>query len=176
VTEATGGTPDPGEGGGGNPPNSEPNTPAPEGGGESVEGLRSALSTERAARKQADKKLREFETKIREFEDRDKSESERLAARAEEAERELSEFKARDMARNIATEAGVPDMWDMLHGDEERMTEQAKRLAERFKPAEEDGNTPTPDLGAGVRGGDRAPASGSKGFSATLRRGAGYRG
>jgi len=175
VTDDTGGTPDPGKGGE-TPPNDAPNSTPETGGGESIEGLRSALKTERDQRKANDKQLREMEARLREFEDRDKTEVEKLTGRADAAERELEQFKQRDLARTIATDQGVPDMWDLLHGDEATMVAQAKRLAERTAGAQEEEGVP--DLGGGARGRDgnaTGGKTGSKGFSAQLRRGAGYR-
>lgn len=176
MTETAGGNPDPSSGGE-TPPNDAPNNAPATGDGESIEGLRSALKTERDQRKANDKRLREMEAKLREFEDRDKSDIEKLSGRADAAERELAEYKQRDMARTIATTEGVADMWDMLHGDEATMTAQAKRLAEHAKPNEADPNTP--DLGAGARGRDGSATggkTGSAGFSQRIRRGAGYSG
>lgn len=159
MTEDTGGTPDPTAAPGETPAASAEPT-------ESIDGLKSALSTERNTRKNLEKQLRDFEGRIAEFESRDKTELEKAAARAETAEAKLADLERRDMARTIATEAGIPDLWDALHGDEDNMRSLAKRLAERAGAAA--GDDTTPDLGAGARGGE-AP-KGSSGFSAQIRR------
>lgn len=168
MTDDAGGTPDPSNAGE-TPANTNDAPPAND--GESIEGLRTALKTERDQRKANDKRIREFEARVREFEDRDKTETERLTSRAETAERELEQFKTRDMAREIATAEGVPDMWDMLHGDETTMKAQAKRLAERTAAQQDDR---TPDLGAGARGRDGNAKTGTAGMNARIRRGAGF--
>lgn len=134
--------------------------------GESVEGLRSALKAERDSRKALEKTTRDFETRIREFEDRDKSELEKAAQRASEAEARVADFEHRELARTIAAAAEIPDAWDLLHGDEETMKAQAARLVERFGGG--DGGRSGSDYGAGARGG--TSRTGSAGFSDQIRR------
>jgi len=168
--ESTGETPDPAGGNG--------VTPDPSSSGSTVtatvdvDGLKTALHQERQAAKQTKRELAAMQERLAAFEDRDKTDLERAAARADAAERELSEFRTRETARSIATEAGVPDMWDMLHGDEENMKALAKRLAEKVANA-----TPPPpgDLGAGARGSGTAGLTGSKGMSDQIRKAAGRR-
>lgn len=81
-----------------------------------------ALESEREARKSLEKQLREtakareaLESKVREFEDRDKTETEKAAARIKELEAALAEKdsvlskKDRDiLRRDVARDKGVP--------------------------------------------------------------------
>ena len=136
---------------------------------ESVDGLKSALTRERSDRKALDKEARDLRARLAEFEDRDKSELEKIAARAEAAERELTGLKRRDLARTVATEAGIPDLWEYLPGDDEdAMRKKAKELAEKLGAGSGTGGTPAADLGAGTRG--ESGRAGSAGFSEQLRR------
>jgi hypothetical protein len=167
--ESTGETPDPAGGNG--------VTPDPSSSGSTVtatvdvDGLKTALHQERQAAKQTKRELAAMQERLATFEDRDKTELEKAAARADAAERELSEFRTRETARSIATEAGVPDMWDMLHGDEDNMKALAKRLAEKVANA----SPPPPgDLGAGVRSSGTG-LTGSKAMTEQIRRAAGRR-
>lgn len=79
---------------------------APETGAEStdVEKLNAALKSERAARKAAEKRAKEFETRSRELEDKDKSESEKAIASAAEWKRRAEESEATLIRLEVATE------------------------------------------------------------------------
>lgn len=74
-------------------------TPAPTP-SEDVTGLKSALAAERAARKDADKALRELQAWKQEQEDRGKSETDRLRAEAERARQAAQDADARVAAAN----------------------------------------------------------------------------
>lgn len=171
MTENAGETP-------GNPTGDAGETPAdpatntpPAQAGESVEGLKAALTQERQARKGLDKELRDIRTQLTQFQDRDKTDLEKATSRAETAESRLAEFERRDLARTIAADAGIPDLWEALHGDEDRMRDLAKRLAEKVGTAA----TLNPsDLGAGVRGGSDG-LTGSRAMTAQIRKAAGRR-
>lgn len=120
MTDDAGVTPDPTTEAAGETPATQPpaTTTAPETGAtESVEGLRSALKTERDARRAGDKRARELEVRLRELEDRDKTDSERLASRATESERRAVEAEARLLRLEVAAERKMKaSAVGLLHG------------------------------------------------------------
>ena len=70
-------------------------------------------------------------------------------------------------ARAAAIEAGIPDLWDRLKGDDEaELLDDAKAMAERLGV----GRQPARDLGAGAR--DAAPATGNAAMNERIRRSA----
>ena len=173
MTENTGVTPDPSGGDGVTPdPSSAGSTTIGMPEAADVDGLKTALHQERQQTRAFKKQLAELQGQLSTFQDRDKTDLERAAARADAAERELSEFRTRETARSIATEAGIPDLWEALHGDEDNMKALAKRLADKMAAA-----TPPPpgDLGAGARGSGNAGLTGTKAMSDQIRRAAGRR-
>lgn len=103
------------------------------------DGGKAALEAERKARREADKQLKALQARIQEFEDRDKSEAERLLARAEKAEKDAANLAAAIAKRDIAAKFGITDADDIslfLTGtDEETLTKQAERLAARSTQA-----------------------------------------
>jgi hypothetical protein len=105
-------------------------TDTPETGGESIEGLRLALKAERDARKSGDKRARTLETRLRELEDRDKSEAEKLAARAADSDRRASEAEAMLLRLEVGAEHSLPaDAVQLLHGTtREEIETSAQRL------------------------------------------------
>jgi len=107
VTDDTGATPDTSTPAGETPtPQPDAATPETGNGGESADGLRAALKSERDARKAGDKRARELESRLRELEDRDKTESEKLATRAAESERRAVEAEAQLLRLHVAADKG----------------------------------------------------------------------
>lgn len=94
--------------------------------------------------------------KLAQFEESQKSEQQRLTERLASAEVELAQYRTREVRTAAAVQAGLsPDMAEYLTEVEpERALAQAKKLAERMKPAE-----PKPaDLRQGARGAAPTPA------------------
>lgn len=107
MTDDTGVTPDPKEPAGENPAQPATTASGTDANPEPVEGLRSALKTERDARKAGDKRTRDLETRLREFEDRDKTEQEKVTARAAESERRAVEAEAKLLRVEVAAERSM---------------------------------------------------------------------
>ena len=85
-------------------------------GTDDVVGLKSALQSEREARKASDKAARDLQTRLTAIENSGKSEAEKLTARLEQLERDnkakgdaIRERDAKDAARTAAKTAGAPD-------------------------------------------------------------------
>lgn len=66
-----------------------------------------ALDAERREKRAAEKRAAELETRLKEFEDRDKTEAQKLAERAEAAERSLAELQANALRAEVALERGL---------------------------------------------------------------------
>jgi hypothetical protein len=139
VTDDTGVTPDPKKEATGEKPAPDPTPNAPvTGDGESIDGLRTALKSERDARKTGEKRARELETRLRELEDRDKSESEKLASRASESERRATEAEAQLLRLEVAAarKMNAEDV-PLLHGtNREEIEASADQLAAFAKRSE----------------------------------------
>lgn len=106
-----------------------------------------ALDAERRDKRAAEKRAAELEARLKEFEDRDKSESQRLAERADAAEKQLQEITLRALRLEVAAEKGLsPAQAKRLVGTtREELESDADELMETFKAPE-----PTPpslDLG-----------------------------
>jgi hypothetical protein len=137
-----------------------------------TDGGKKALQEERAARKAAEKALAERDAKLREFEDRDKTESEKLAAKAEAAEKRATDATARAVKAEVKALAdGFADREDAVLNlgdlsqyvkdgevDTDAIAEALKGVLERKKHlAKETGpRNPAPDPSQG-RGGDNQP-------------------
>lgn len=85
-------------------------------GAEDVAGLKTALNSERDARKAADKLAKDLQKRLTDIENSGKSESDKLAARLEALEKDyqaktkaLAERDARDAVKDAAKKAGAPD-------------------------------------------------------------------
>jgi hypothetical protein len=131
-----------------------------------------ALAEERAARKAAEKALAEREAKLKEFEDRDKTEAEKLAARAAAAEKAAQTATARAVQFEVKALAdGWADREDaVLHlGDLSRYVKDGEVDSDAIKAeltavlgrkphlaATPTSRTPAPDPSQG-RGGDPTP-------------------
>jgi hypothetical protein len=113
-----------------------------------------ALARKHEARaKENAEKARKFD----EVELAGKTEAERLAARAEAAEKKAAELELRTLRNEIGSEVGLPrTMWSRLQGaTEDEIREDAEALAEDLKPATGDKKTdekPAGKPGAGARG------------------------
>lgn len=114
-----------------------------------------ALAEERAARKAAEKERAALEARLKEFEDRDKTEAQKLAERAEKAEKAAAGRDAELLRLRTALKHGISDedAETFLTGaDEETLTRQAERLVALQGSAGP--RTPAPDPSQGSRGGN----------------------
>lgn len=109
-----------------------------------------ALSSERKARRDAEKQLKELTARLREFEDRDKTDLEKAVERAQLAERDLAGARTATARLMAAAMHDIPvDMIDLLgDGTEEEIEARAKLIAEKLKavqaPAESKRSAPAP--------------------------------
>ena len=94
----------------------DPKTGAEDKGVEDVTGLKTALQSERDARKNAEKTARDLQIRLTAIENSGKSESDKLTARLEALEKDnatkglaIRERDAKDAARAAAKTAGAPD-------------------------------------------------------------------
>lgn len=113
-----------------------------------------ALAEERKARKAETKARQDLEARLKEYEDRDKSELEKAAERSQAAEAERDAAKAEALRLRTAIKHGISDEDAALFltgTDEETLTRQAERLAERIT-ATSGPRTPKPDPSQGARG------------------------
>lgn len=101
----------------------------------------------------ANKEAEGLRLKLKEYEDRDKTEQQRLAERAEAAERELAESRLDSLRTRVAIQKGVPaDLVDRLRGDtEDDLSADADRLLALLQPGK-----PRGDVAQGPRGEDMA--------------------
>lgn len=102
-----------------------------------------ALAAERAAKKAAEKQASEFAARLKEYEDRDKTEAQKLADRAEAAEKRAAALELAAMRSQAAMAAGLPaDLVERLRGETpEALAEDAAALASLLratKPAQVD--------------------------------------
>lgn len=153
------------------PPKQDPAADPPKDDGLGDAGKK-ALQEERAARKAAEKALAERDAKLREFEDRDKTEAEKLAAKAEAAEKRAADATGRAVKAEVKAladafadrEDAVLNLGDLSQYvkdgdvDTDAITEALKGVLERKphlgKPTGP--RKPAPDPSQG-RGGDNGP-------------------
>jgi hypothetical protein len=131
-------------------------TPAPESGeGEKAKPDDSVPPEIRAALKKANKEAETLRLKLQQFEDAQKSESQKLAERAEQAERERDALRVESLRARIAIAKGVPpDLLEFLTAsDEDELNAQADRLMARLASTE---TRPKVDVDQGVRPGPLA--------------------
>ena len=103
-------------------------------------GLRRALESERESRRRAEREAKTLRDEIAKRDDAGKSDVERLTGiaarekeRADAAEARVAKFERDTLAREIATEAGVPEWWDTLTGDDARsLRASANKVRERL--------------------------------------------
>lgn len=149
VTDDAGVTPDPQEGAGEKPATEETAKAPEKGDSDSIDGLRSALGSERSARKAGEKRTRELEARLREFEDRDKSESEKLAQRVSESERRAVEAEAHLLRLEVAAERKMPaSAVSLLHGT---TREDIEAAADALAAYSKDNEKAAPGFDGGVR-------------------------
>jgi hypothetical protein len=151
---------------------SDPQDPSTVSSGDGLDdGGKKALSElRRELRKQA-QSHEDKDRRIAELEDAQRSDSERRDVELGRLRDENSTLRAtnekheRDEARRrAATQAGIPDLWDRLIGDDdEALAADAKTMAERL------GASPAPprDLGAGARPG--GTVTGTSGMDRRIR-------
>lgn len=123
-----------------------------------------ALLAEREARKAMEKQLSEAKARLAEFEREKMSELERAQVEAQEAREAADKAIAEALRLRVAVKHNISeeDAELFLTGtDEETLTKQAQRLAERRSS---DTNTPKPDLTQGGTG-DPAPRTPSQAFA-----------
>lgn len=114
-----------------------------------------------AALKKANKEAETLRRQLKEYEDRDKTEAEKLAERASEAEgRALAAEKAL-LRKDVALIKGLPaDLVDRLRGETaEELSADADALLALLTPAEPPEPAPL-DLGQGNRGSAALPLNG----------------
>lgn len=130
------------------------------------DGGKKALEAERAARKEAEKQIRELSEKVSQFEDAGKSEAEKQEQRMEQLAAELaaataakSELEHRLLISEVVSEVGLPaELAERLRGDDrDALLEDAKQLKELLAPGGPRKPAPVPEAGA-ARGGSRSNA------------------
>lgn len=136
------------------PTGATPLEPAAEPPKEDADGLKRALNSERQLRAAAEKAKSAAEKRIQEFEDAQKSDLEKVTARAEAAEKKAADLERSVLRSRVAAKHDLPaELADRLQGDDEAaLDEDAKRLAALV--------TPMGDMGA-RRGGGNGGAGGS---------------
>ena len=98
-------------------------------------------------------KLKETNQKLQEYEDRNKSESQKLADRAEAAERAAAESTARLLRYEVAADKGLPmSLAGRLQGSsKEELEADAEKLKKDFGLAESESTAGRPSFDGGVR-------------------------
>ena len=132
------------------------------------EGGKKALDAERREKRAAEKRANEAEARLKEIEDRDKSEAQKLADRADAAERRAAELEARTLRLEVAAEKGLtPGQAKRLVGKtREEIEADADDLLETFKATP---TTPRPDPTQGGRG-ESTPSKAEEGLAQARKR------
>lgn len=109
------------------PPAPTPDAPLGQGG-------EAALKAERAARKQAEKDLKDLQDRLKAIEDKDKSELEKATARLAELESSYSTERATRLRLEIASEFGIgkDDLILLTASTEDDLRAQAERIQARI--------------------------------------------
>lgn len=128
--------------------------------------VRATLTALSREKRELERRAAKAESELRKRDDAERTELERATARAEEAEARAGQAERQVLVGKVAREHQLPpELAEALRGDtEDELVEHAKRLA-KFVPTN---GEPSPDLGSGPRPG--VPATGSAGFSDTIRR------
>lgn len=82
--------------------------------------LERAIKEERKRNREMAAELTELRNREKARADAEKTDVERLTERAETAERELAATRREMLARQVANEAGIPQLWHRLAGDDVR--------------------------------------------------------
>ena len=109
----------------------------------------------KAALRKANKEAETLRLKLQEFEDRDKTEAQKLADRAEAAEKRAVELETKALRLEVASEKGLtPAQAKRLVGTtREELEADADELLETFKPAQAEATEQVvPSLDLGTRG------------------------
>jgi len=109
----------------------------------------------KAALRKANKEAETLRLKLQEFEDRDKTEAQKLADRAEAAEKRAVELETKALRLEVASEKGLtPAQAKRLVGTtREELEADADELLETFKPAQAEATDQVvPSLDLGTRG------------------------
>lgn len=121
-----------------------------------------ALDAERRNARQAAKERDALAARLQEFEDRDKTEAQKLADRADAAEKRAAELETRALRLEVASEKGLTTAQAkrLVGSTREELEADADELLETFKPAE--APKPAVDLDLGTRStatstGDQSP-------------------
>lgn len=130
--------------------------------------VRKELRTRDAALAERDARIAELENAGRSELERKTADVDRLTAtlgerdaRIAELEAQLADLDRNELRRDVASKAGIPDLWQRLNGaTEQELAADAAALAERIGVGGR-----TPDLGAGARPGGTP----SGGMDALLR-------
>lgn len=126
-----------------------------------------AIAEVRKELKQAQKERDELIEAERVRKDGERSEIEKATAERDAHKQRVAELEHEALAREVATDAGIPKDWQRLKGStKDELEADAKQFVEDHPPA--GGAAPRPDLGAGAR--QQVPATGSAGFSERIRR------
>lgn len=129
-------------------------------------GLRTALDSERQRGKELEKELKAIRAQEKARADAEKSELEKLSERAESAESRVRIMERESLARQIANEHGIPQLWHRLSGDDARaLRADAGRLRTELGLGEG-------ALDGGVRS-TGAPSSATPSMDELIRQGAG---
>jgi len=118
-------------------------TDAPEGAQPVVEDTlgdagKKALDAERKNARAAARERDALAARLKEFEDRDKTETQKLAERAEAAERRAVELETRSLRLEVATEKGLTaaQAKRLVGATREELEADADELLETFRPAD----------------------------------------
>lgn len=119
-----------------------------------------ALEAERKLRKDAEKAAAEAQALVKKFEDANKSELEKVTAKATEAAAELERIKAENLRMRVAAESGLPsDMFEFLTGTtEEQLSAQAEKLKAATAARNDGPRLPAPDPSQGAKPGSTQPS------------------
>lgn len=129
-------------------------------------GLRNALESERQRGKELEKELKQLRASEKARADAEKSELEKLQERADSAEARVRVMERESLARQIANEHGIPQLWHRLSGDDARaLRADAGRLRTELGLGEG-------ALDGGVRS-TGAPSSATPSMDDLIRQGAG---
>ena len=150
----------------------EPTTPEPDDTDELGDAGKKALDQERKARRDAEKANADMAKRLKEFEDADKSELEKVAAKAAEAEQRAVEAEARALRLEVAAAKGLtPSQAKRLIGStQEELEADADEILADFaaakKPADSLPSRPRPKKGGAsdpdpgdLKGKERAAAA-----------------